>query len=107
MHELRESVMIWRLLLSLWSGRRGHSRGHEAQLRAMSDGELADLGIGRSQIPAVMLDDESWLSGCHAGLDPASMHREEVQRRHGLRVKPAMTAAFARNDGYIALNRCA
>lgn len=32
-------------------------RLHEAQLRAMSSRELADLGIGASQIPAVLLAD--------------------------------------------------
>ena len=77
--------MILRLLLSLWARRRGYTRAHEAQLRAMSDRELADLGIGRSQIPSVM--DE----GCHAGLDPASMTPSAPARQHALRVKPAMT----------------
>ena len=89
--------MIFRLLLSLWARRRGDSRVHEAQLRAMSDSELADLGIGRSQIPSVLADDESWLAEeRHAGLDPASMPRAELQRRHGLRVKPAMTGSLHR-----------
>ena len=87
--------MIFRLLLSLWARRRGGVRAHEAQLRAMSDSELADLGIGRSQIPSVMCDDESWLSGCHAGLDPASMTPKATARQHGLRVKPAMTTSHA------------
>jgi hypothetical protein len=94
--------MIFRLLLNLLGLSGNPHRAHEAQLRAMSDGELSDLGIGRSQIPSVLCDDESWVSsGCHAGLDPASMPRKELQRRDGLRVKPAMTAS------YMALNRCA
>ncbi|ROZ71491.1 DUF1127 domain-containing protein [Ramlibacter sp. WS9] len=62
-HELWEHIMIFRLLLSLWARRRGYTRAHEAQLRGMSDSELADLGIGRSQIPSVMCDDETWLTG--------------------------------------------
>jgi uncharacterized protein YjiS (DUF1127 family) len=84
--------MIFRLLLSLWARRRGYTRAHEAQLRGMSDGELADLGIGRSQIPSVMCEEDA---ACHAGLDPASMTPTASARRNGLRVKPAMTSSRA------------
>ena len=34
--------------------RRWRARCQHAQLHAMSDRELADLGIGRSEIPAVL-----------------------------------------------------
>jgi len=49
--------MNWRSLLNLMGFGRSHQRLHEAQLRAMSSRELADLGIGSSQIPAVLLAD--------------------------------------------------
>jgi uncharacterized protein YjiS (DUF1127 family) len=39
-------------LFRWWTGRA--LRRQEAQLRGMSDRELADLGIGRSEIPAVL-----------------------------------------------------
>jgi uncharacterized protein YjiS (DUF1127 family) len=80
--------MILRWLLSLWTRRGGYTRA-QAQLRGMSDSELADLGIGRSQIPSVMEE------GCHAGPDPASMTPCAPARPHGLRVKPAMTISRA------------
>jgi hypothetical protein len=41
-------------LLNLMGLGRNPQRLHEAQLRAMSSRELADLGIGSSQIPAVL-----------------------------------------------------
>jgi hypothetical protein len=42
------------LLNLIGLGSSNPQRLHEAQLRAMSSRELADLGIGSSQIPAVL-----------------------------------------------------
>ena len=44
--------MRFETLSRWWAGRA--RRRQEAQLRGMSDRELADLGIGRSEIPAVL-----------------------------------------------------
>ena len=91
--------MIFRLLLSLF-GRRGGSRrhDHEAQLRAMSDSELADLGIGRSQIPSLLCEDE-------VAVIPGLTRNPSLERQH----TPPWIAGQARNDKafYIALNKCA
>ena len=90
--------MIFRLLLSLFARREGSRRHHhEAQLRAMSDSELADLGIGRSQIPSVLCEEEVVI--------PGSTRNPCLERRH----TPPWIADQVRNDSpyYMALKRCA
>lgn len=47
---------IWNWL----GGARAHQRLGDAELRGMSDRELTDLGIGRSEVPALL----------HADADP-------------------------------------
>jgi len=58
----RERIMNLQSLLKLLGLGSNPQRLQEAQLRAMSDRELVDLGIGRGQIPAV-LSDEAWIAG--------------------------------------------
>ena len=92
--------MIFRLLLSLFARREGFGRhSHEAQLRAMSDAELADLGIGRSQIPSLLACEEEM------AVIPGSTRNPCLERKP----TPPWIAGQARNDKsfYIGLNKCA
>jgi len=80
--------MILGMLLRLLGLGRGNLRQHEAQLRAMSDRELADLGVGRSQIPSLLCD-ESWVRDVSvsriACARPAEAHaRRSVVSRRGV-----------------------
>jgi hypothetical protein len=50
----QDAGMNLQSLLKLMGLRRNPEHLHEAQLRSMSSRELADLGIGSSQIPAVL-----------------------------------------------------
>ena len=62
---------------------------HEAQLRGMSDRELADIGVGRSQIPAVLDED-----GCH----PGPRIKSGAGSTPGSRNSGSWIAGQARND---------
>lgn len=54
--------------IDAWMRAAGTRRRHDRELAAMSDRELADLGVGRSEVPALtardaVSDREIWLKG--------------------------------------------
>ncbi len=52
LHRMARAAAAWGCEFATWQ----RQRRDQLQLRAMSDDELRDLGIGRSQIPHVVVD---------------------------------------------------